>query len=83
MDFLNASFHTITLKYPMRVTRDDGLFSMTKILTASSLRGDGETLSITLIEIEDQSNTKLYPCKAGVAVPLSNIAGWQTEMRKR
>lgn len=67
----------------MRVTGDGDRQFTSSVLIASAIRGDGQTLMITLIEAEDQKTGKLFPAKIGVAIPLSNIAGWQTEMRKR
>lgn len=83
MDFLNDSFHTITLVNPMRVTVDGGMQFYASILIGSSIRGEGPTVMITLIEAENNMTKKVYAGKIGVAVPLSNIAGWQTEVRKR
>lgn len=79
---LNAE-HCITLRTPMKVQVESGSI-MAKILYASSIQGHGDTLQVTLSGATEgvSDHAPKLVSKVGVAIPLNNIAGWQTEIKK-
>lgn len=73
--------HRITLRTPMSVRLDNGQSLMAKILYASRLTGGGDQVSITLTGVSEGTSegSPRFTATSGVAIPLNNIAGWQTE----
>jgi hypothetical protein len=60
---------------------DDEQDIMANILYAKRVSGDGSFLNVSLVGVSSTTGAGLtprQPTSAGVAIPLSNIAGWQT-----
>lgn len=54
---------------------------MAKIIYASNIQGTGDTLMVTVTSVKE-GTSDLSPrvlVTAGIAIPLNNIAGWQTQ----
>lgn len=84
MDGFHRIEHCITLRTPMKILADDKSEVMANILYARSIQGDGQFVNVSLLSVSQTTGaglSKPQPCTAGVAIPLSNIAGWQTEMK--